>query len=239
MKTRKEMDHFLEHGYLHAKGLLSPPELEALREGFDSVWEKEQPRVSQHQLLKYAPFIGLIEHPSILDRQRAVFGRQVQLLQYDLLRQGSGSERPDRAWHRDFSFPGDRPLAINTIVYLDEMSEDRGPTRVVPGSHRGAHLPPAEKRNEPLPGEIAVYAKAGDAVFINAAIWHTGGCNRSAGPRRAMYLYYGYWWLKRYEFDRALPSQAFENASPTRLNLLGIRMPEGNLHMYTPSGVLA
>ena len=44
----------------------------------------------------------LIEHPPILDRHRAIFGNQVQLLQYDLLRQGPrNSAFPERSWHRD------------------------------------------------------------------------------------------------------------------------------------------
>ena len=61
-----------------------------------------------------------------------------------------------------------------------------------------------------------------------------GGRNASAGLRRGIYLYYGYWWLKRYESERALPWQAFEGASEQRLRLLGVRMPGRDLHMYEP-----
>ena len=43
--------------------------------------------------------------------------------------------------------------------------------------------------------------EAGDAILINGAIWHTGGCNRSGGLRRAVYLYYGYWWLRRFDVE--------------------------------------
>ena len=49
------------------------------------------------------------------------------------------------------------------------------------------------------------------------------------------YLYYGYWWLKRYQFDRPIPWPAFENASEQRLRLLGIKMPDRDLHMYDPT----
>src|SRR5262249_2916316 len=150
------------------------------------------------------------------------FGDQVQLLQYDFLRQGPNSDFPLRAWHRDFSVPGDMPLSINTILYLDEMTPEKGPTYVVPGTHRGATLPPADRTHDPLPGEVPVFAQPGDAVFINSAIWHTGSRNQSDGLRRGIYLYYGYWWLKRYESDQALPYQAFEGASEQRLRLLGI-----------------
>lgn len=234
MFTPTEKAFFLEHGYLHAKGVLSGDHLGHIQAEFDRVWELEQPRVSQHQLFKYKAFLDLIEHPPILDRQRAIFGAQTQLLQYDLLRQGPHSSANERSWHRDFSFPGDRPLAINTIIMLDEMTEQRGPTRVVPGTHFGEELPPADQRKQPLPGELAVHAEPGDAVFINAAIWHTGGRNTTAGTRRGIYLYYGYWWLKRYEMERDLPWQALEDASEQRLRLLGFKMPDRDIHMYTP-----
>ena len=234
MITATERAFFDEHGYLHVKGVLTGDYLAFIQAEFDRVWEREQPRVSQHQLLTYKSFIDLIEHPPILDRHKAIFGSQVQLLQYDLLRQGPRSQAKAYSWHRDFTFPGERPLAINTIIYMDEMTDESGPTRVVPGTHRGDELPPAGGRGGPLPGEVAAYAQPGDAVFINAAIWHTGGRNNGDGLRRGIYAYYGYWWLKRYESERALPWQAFENASEQRLRLLGIKMPDRDIHMYTP-----
>lgn len=234
MFTTEEMSFFQEQGYLHAEGVLSGDYLSYIQEEFDRVWDKEKPRVSQHQLLKYKSFLDLIEHPPILDRIRAVFKSQTQLLQYDLLRQGPHNTGNERWWHRDFTFPGERPLAINTIVMLNEMTEERGPTRVLPRTHLGTAVPTGEDIKRPLPGEVAVYAKPGDAVFINGAIWHTGGINHSDGLRRGIYLYYGYWWLKRYESERALPWQAFEGASQQRLELLGVKMPSWDLHMYDP-----
>ena len=96
-------------------------------------------------------------------------------------------------------------------------------------------MPPPEQRHEPLPGELAVPCSAGDAIFINSAIWHTGGRNEGEGLRRGIYLYYGYWWLKRYETNQALPWQALQNAGETRLQLLGMRNPGSHdLHQYAP-----
>ncbi|MCE7982830.1 MAG: hypothetical protein DYG89_16735 [Caldilinea sp. CFX5] len=234
MITQEEYDFFQREGYLHVRGVLRGDHLRLIQDEFDRVWEVEKPKVNQHRLLKYQAFIDLIEHPPILERQRAIFGNQVQLLQFDLLRQGPGSTFPLRAWHRDFVFPGDRPLSINTIIMLNEMTDARGPTRVVPRTHLGEQYPPADKVNQPLPGEVAVHAAPGDAVFINSAIWHTGGRNTTDGLRRGIYLYYGYWWLKRYESEQELPWQALQNASEERLRLLGLKMPDHDLHMYDP-----
>lgn len=233
--TPEEKSFFLQNGYLHAKGVLTPEHLAHIRAEFDRVWDTGR-RCNQHELLAHKTFIELIEHPPILDRHRAIFGDQVQLLQYDFLRQGPRNETfPLRAWHRDFVFPGDHPLSINTILYLDDMTEERGPTYVVPGTHRGADRPPQDRTNQPLDGEVAALAAAGDAVFINSAIWHSGGRNRTDGMRRGIYLYYGYWWLKPYEAERQRPWQCLENASAERLQLLGMKMPGRDIHMYDPT----
>ncbi len=232
-----EWRHFDTYGYVLRKGVLDADLLAYIRAAFDEVWESEGPPCNQHKLLKHAPFIELIEHPSILDQHWAIFGSQTQLLQYDLLRQGPDNDGPPRSWHRDFSFPGDYPLSINTIVYLDPITDERGPTHVLPASHRGWQQPPRDETGQqPVDGEVAIYAEPGDAAFINSAIWHSGGINRSNGLRRGIYMYYGHWWLKRYEWQQQIPWQALEGADDRRLQLLGLKQPE-DLHIYRPDAL--
>ncbi|MDP6505815.1 MAG: phytanoyl-CoA dioxygenase family protein [Planctomycetota bacterium] len=234
--TPDEKEFFLENGYLIARGVLEGDLLKKIQDEFEEVWAAETPgRCNQHKLLKYRTFIDLIEHHPVIERLQAIFGNQLQLLQYDFLRQERNDTFPLRAWHKDFSFTCGRPLTINSIIYLDEMTPDRGQTHVVPGSHRWQNLPTGEEKNRPHENEVAVEAAPGDAVFINSAIWHTGSRNQAEGLRRGLYMYYGYWWLKRYECDQKLPWQAYENASDMRLKLLGLRMPDRDIHMYDPS----
>jgi len=237
MINDKDWESFDTNGYLLKRGVLAGDHLRRIQETFDEVWEAEGPPCNQHKLLKYPAFIELIEHPPIVDEHRAIFGSQTQLLQLDLLRQGPHHEGQERSWHRDFAFPGTYPLSINTILYLDPMTAARGPTRVLPGSHRGWTQPPSDDaRHEPIDGEVAVLAKPGDAAFINSSIWHSGGINRTDGLRRGIYLYYGHWWLKRYEWQQALPWQALQGASESRLQLVGLRQP-GDLHIYQPDAL--
>jgi hypothetical protein len=233
MLNASEKSQFLEQGYMVARGVLTGEHLQQIRAEYDRVYQIEG-RAHRTKLLKYKPFVHLIEHPPILERHQAIFGKQTQLLQYDLVNQLPKSGKPERSWHRDFSFPGDHPLSVNTILFIDDITLEKGPTFVIPGTQRGDELPPADRKNQPLPGEIALLPSAGDAVFINSAIWHSGGANMSDGPRRGIYLYYGYWWLKQYHMDEAYPWQAFENASEQRLRLLGVKMPDRDVHMYAP-----
>src|SRR5437588_138381 len=142
MITEQEKQFFLENGYLCAEGVLAGGHLARVQEEFEKVCEEAKgQRMSLNRLLQYPVFIELIEHPPILDRPRAIFADQVQLLQYDLQRQGPHSRGSERSWHRDFRFPGDTPLTINTLLFLDDMSLEKGPTRVLPGSHRGDAWP--------------------------------------------------------------------------------------------------
>lgn len=236
MITQEGRAQFLEQGYLVVPDILVGAHLARVRDEFERVWSAEGPPCTQAKLLKHAAFLELMEHPPILDRQRAMFGNQVQLLYYELLRQGPHSEVPKRSWHRDFAFPGDHPLSINTLLFVDDITADKGPTCVIPGSHRGQDSPPHHPPlTDSLPGEVPLPVSAGSAIFLNSATWHSGGRNESTGRRRVIYLYFGYWWLKRYEsIERGVPWQALAGASELRLQLLGLRMPDQDLFHYDP-----
>jgi hypothetical protein len=232
MHIDEELQFFSEQGYLHIPQILTGAYLHHIQNEFDKVWEQEKRSNYPHRLLKYSTFLDLLEYPPIINRHIAVFGPQIQLLRYNMLIQGPNTRANDYSWHRDLNFPGYPAIAINTIIYLDPMIEERGPLRVIPKSHKNVAAPTREASKEPMPGEVAIYANPGDVVFINASIWHTGGKNKTAGFRRAIFLYFGYWWLKRYDSEISLPASALEGASEQRLRLLGVKMPGEDLHLY-------
>jgi ectoine hydroxylase-related dioxygenase (phytanoyl-CoA dioxygenase family) len=239
--TAAEAESFLKDGYCVADGVLSAEHMDRLRRACDEVLAAQKtPRVSMLPLLRHPEFLALIEHPAILERNRAIFGRQTQLISLDLHSQAPGNSEPERAWHRDLSFPGDTPVIATTIVVTDDVTMDMGPTRVVPGTHRGRATPPRDRWNEPLPGEVPVALKAGQGLFFNGAIWHSAGRNVSAQTRKVIILGYGYWWLRRYRGQSDLPHQdlpweALAGASEERLVLLGLRQPERAFHYYEPT----
>jgi len=233
-----ELEFLDQNGYLHMPVLLDDDTLAEMRAAHDALRAEYEQPWNQLILLQKEVFIRFIRFAPILERQRAIFGDQLQLLQYDVLYQGPHFSGKERAWHRDHYFPGDYPVSVNTLVYLDDIGEDGAPTYLVPGSHRGPTLPPTgDARHEPLQGEMALRPSAGDVVFINSAICHSWGINGSDRERRTIYAYFGYWWLKRYEYDSPLPEQATANADDELLILLGLKpAPSGQLHMYVPNG---
>ena len=101
---------------------------------------------------------------------------------------------------------------MNSMVMLDDMTEENGPTRVVPGSHKwspinvpdvnmgelktieidAATLPKVPKdRLATYPGEFHITGKAGSVAVINACLWHGGTINFSGKPRRVLHLFIG------------------------------------------------
>jgi hypothetical protein len=216
-------------GYAFIRGALSAAEVDRLRVAFDELWVRHSGSVNQRHLLACPDFLALIEHPRLFAELTPLFGEQLQLLMYALRHHDGRDDLPDRDWHRDFSFVCDRTIAVNAILYLDATA-DSGPTVAVAGSHRWRDLP--GRRFERRDDEIALAAEPGDILLNDAALWHSRGHNRSSSRRRLVLLYFGYWWLKRYEHDAALPWHALENASARRLQLIGLRMPGRDLHLY-------
>lgn len=82
-------------------------------------------------------------------------------------------------WHRDRfgSFPVGlytRPLALIYFVYLQDMNEETGPLRVIPGSHRQPiEITPADLTH-PQHDEVLVASMSGDVIVIHNNLLHSG-----------------------------------------------------------------
>lgn len=101
--------------------------------------------------------------------------------------------------HRDeaafgfFPFPPDYEVSFNRIWALTDFTEENGATRVVPGSHKGALVDPANV--ETFPAEM----KKGSVMIFSGKLWHSGGNNLSDGPRRAQAFNYAANWVRQEE----------------------------------------
>jgi ectoine hydroxylase-related dioxygenase (phytanoyl-CoA dioxygenase family) len=89
--------------------------------------------------------------------------------------------------HQDQS--GVRPttpfaIGVNIIFCLDDFTEERGATRIVPGSHiaeRGL----APDNIYTTHGTVPAEAPAGSAILVDTRIWHGTGASESESRRRA------------------------------------------------------
>lgn len=137
---------------------------------------------------------------------------------------------------------------VNTMVLLDDMTEDNGPTRLVPGSHKlvPINVPDINmneiERNElspedeaivpkdPVathPREFHITGKAGTVAVINGRIWHGGTTNESGALRRVLHLAIGRRDIPQQLNEREHLTQALhERAGPAERYLLDIEGAE-------------
>jgi ectoine hydroxylase-related dioxygenase (phytanoyl-CoA dioxygenase family) len=98
---------------------------------------------------------------------------------------------------------------VNTLIPLDELTDENGATRLIPGSHKWPALKVPEENigddvfPEPMadelamfpedpmaehPDEIRLYLKPGSVAVLNAHLWHGGTTNKSGAPRRLFHM---------------------------------------------------
>ncbi len=133
-----------------------------------------------------------VTHPLLLGFAEAVMGPFVQL-DSAVVNAEPPSSREMRMrpamWHRDRfgSVPPNvymRPTSVAFLSYLQGMTDDVGPLRVIPGSHRESRLVTGEALYEPSVDELLVRAEPGDVVAIHHNLLHSGTRNCSSIDRR-------------------------------------------------------
>lgn len=145
---------------------------------------------------------------------------------------------------------------VNSMVMLDDMTPENGPTRVVPGSHKWAPLnvpdvnmaevtrievTPEERAMMPAdsvapdPREIKLTGKAGSVAVINGHIWHGGTRNESGKPRRVLHLAIGRRDIPQQLNERAhLTPELARRSTPAQQFLLDIEGADPQVYGYPP-----
>jgi len=145
---------------------------------------------------------------------------------------------------------------VNSMVMLDDMTLENGPTRVVPGSHKWVpinvpdvnmaevkhiEVTPEDKKIMPAdpyaphPKEIKVTGKAGSVAVINGHIWHGGTRNESGASRRVLHLAIGRRDLPQQLNEREhLTDDLYNRASPSQKFLLDIDGATPRVKGYPP-----
>jgi ectoine hydroxylase-related dioxygenase (phytanoyl-CoA dioxygenase family) len=138
--------------------------------------------------LAYEPiFLELANNRKILEICRQLIPGYVVLNQQNgVINPPHAARYNQAAWHRDLPyqhFVSSRPLAINALFCLDPFTLDNGATKVLPASHRQEALP----SDRFIEAEAAtVVAPAGSFIVLDCMVYHSGGVNVTAQPRRAV-----------------------------------------------------
>jgi hypothetical protein len=171
-------------GYLVLPDLLSPDHLERLKAETakletTAVDYSVHQRGCPHLEFRGGVFTELIIHPPTLAFLRELLGDEILLSHYGYARSEPG--HPGISLHTDgqpygsriFGFEGSVPVLVRVLYYLEDLTPEVSPFRVIPCSHLSLH-PDGNpyQRFESHPEEVMVPCKAGSAVLINHKVFH-------------------------------------------------------------------
>ena len=226
-QLQQEVNFFLNWGYLVVDNAATPEQIESLRAALDESYERNDKSQFIGELLEEDDrFAFLLDNPPVLKRMEAILGTCVQL--HSATARITEPGTPDQHWHRDGPWPvapngtpyGSLPAQINCGYYLDEVTDNNGPTVIQPGSHRAPFRPPPTPVE--LPDEKRVLVSPGQAVMFDGWTWHRGAANNSSQRRRVCLMCYQNAWMKSREpFDGPRVTKLREAGTPQQQLLLG------------------
>ena len=199
----QQWDFFQEHGYLIVENVLSVQRLAALREALEKRYDLEGEKAGSEGatppgVRRLCNLIGkgrvleeLAIEPIALEMARLAIGEDMRWQAMNFHDPMPGDPRPHQAIHADRSFFKNCTAYLNVVWALDDMTEENGATRLVPGSHKKPW--PRDVLDDPkeaVAGEIYVTCKAGTGIFCHGDVWHGARANRSKSPRRVIHMGY-------------------------------------------------
>jgi hypothetical protein len=118
-----------------------------------------------------------------------------------------------------FGYEGSCPRLVRVLYYLDDLTPDRAPFRLIPRSHLSFHgQANPYVRYKSHPEEITITAPAGSAVVVPSMVLHGSHSNKDAKPRELVQLGYRPAWAGPVqpvdEWDPQLVADAPDIAKP-------------------------
>ncbi|MFN0196420.1 MAG: phytanoyl-CoA dioxygenase family protein [Planctomycetaceae bacterium] len=193
-------------GYLVLPDLLSPEHVAQLKMETSRFPTKAVDYSVHQQYCTDVQFRGgkiteLIAHSPTIAFLKALFGEPIVMMSYHYARSEPG--HPGISLHADgqpygseiFGYEGSCPWLVRVLYYLDDLTPDVSPFRVVPHSHISMH-PDANPylRYRSHPEEVMIPCRAGSAVLINHRVFHGNYPNTGNRPRELLALGYRPGW---------------------------------------------
>jgi ectoine hydroxylase-related dioxygenase (phytanoyl-CoA dioxygenase family) len=167
----------------------------------------------------------LIGYPPLIDFMTDLMGPEIVFTRGFFQRTLPGS--PGISMHTDgqphgsnlFGYEGSCPRLLRVLFYLDDLTEQRAPFRLIPRSHISFHAEASPyARYTSHPEEITIIVPAGSAVLIPSLLLHGSHPNKDSQPRELLQLGYRPAWAGPIqpveEWDPALVAAAPEIAKP-------------------------
>ncbi|MEE2752357.1 MAG: phytanoyl-CoA dioxygenase family protein [Candidatus Latescibacterota bacterium] len=140
---------------------------------------------------------ALIGHRPTLDILENLLGKEIIFSHYSYARSEPG--HPGISLHTDgqpygsriFGYEGSVPVMVRVLYYLDDLTPEVAPFRVIPRSHLSLHRDANPyQRFASHPEEVTVTTTAGSAVFLNHKVFHGNQPNTGDRPREMLAIAY-------------------------------------------------
>ena len=221
-RAADEVDRHVEEirlrGYTVVPGLYLPTELQTWREKIDATYARQEGEfgrdalqaigdldVARAPLLYDFDFVKVATHDRVLAVVRSFLGDRFILNVQNAIINRPTTDHHQSAWHRDLPYQNfviSRPLALSSLITIDDFSEATGGTQVLPFTHK-SELMPSDAYI--AANRMIVNAPAGAAIVFDSMLFHRAGVNRSDMMRRGVNNVYSVSILKQnYDFPRAL-----------------------------------
>lgn len=203
LKRAQQIRSIELEGYLVLPGLLPPALLERVRAETGRLplravdYSPHQKGCGEVQFSESPAVHDVIAHPPTLDFLQALFGDELVCTSciYTCAEPG----HPGIAVHTDaqpygskiFGAQASAPVLARVLYYLDDLTPERAPFKVIPRSHLSLHRDADPyKRYLSHPDEVMVTCQAGSAAVINQKVFHGNYPNHSQSPRRMLAIAY-------------------------------------------------
>ncbi len=214
--SAEEKQSLDEKGFVVFPNLIDQAWLEQLQNAYDQLLAEEGDSAGKevHQeggtkrlsdlMNKGEVFDGCYTHPKVLAAIHHILQAdfKVSAMNGREALKGGGLQALHEDWNESFFDSTDNPdgdyrnpddpfyVAIS-LWMLDDVTEENGATRVVPGTHR-RRAPQFElaDRMADHPEQVLVTGSAGTVVVMNSHLWHGGTTSVSGARRRVLHPYY-------------------------------------------------
>jgi ectoine hydroxylase-related dioxygenase (phytanoyl-CoA dioxygenase family) len=207
----RQAEEIAVKGFTVVEGIIEDARLEETRRRVDQVYDAQAIEVGGLEnlrrindelvarcLLAYDEyFLAIATSPRILSLLERLLGDYFTILQQNAIINLPGRENYQTSWHRDLiyqHFVPSRPIAVSALVCIDDFSAGTGGTHVLPASHKLEKFPSQDYVTK---HEEAVSARAGSAIVFDSMLFHRGGVNTSAQPRRGLNHLYALPFIKQ------------------------------------------
>lgn len=252
MSSAEQIRSFEVEGYVVLPSILPEETIERIKReladaemGHTSYSTQQTRSATQPQWVSRA-VCELIGFPPMIEFLTDLMGPEIVFTRGFFQRTLPGS--PGISMHTDgqphgsnlFGYEGSCPRLLRVLYYLDELTPERAPFRIIPRSHLSFHAEASPYvRYKSHPEEITLCVPAGSAVIVPSLLLHGSHPNKDRRPRELVQLGYRPAWAGPIqpveEWDPELVAAAPEIAKPflKSLNTTGFEWEQ----QHKPAGM--